>query len=301
MTMKKLLSSIFVIIGLLSISGCSTGPGEPQINKLQSNNKTAKINLNFPSKDPVTEKPFKLNTFELTTLKLQLANKLVSYSNYPAFYTDYYTKRHHRRLIPPAKGIKIKTTQSSYKIIYANGEYNNQYYLAKTIFPVPYKIEQRLITLHYPNEFIFIPCNDAIGGEIKPLDNVENLKQDVERILSKAPNTKLKINRSYTFKGEVNTPYPSESVYANFKRLVGQYQGRFYDKTVNEIEKKNYFNLKIKDHIYPLKITVYPYRNGSKVVFEANINYTLYSDGSSSISKQDIEKAKEDIEKIINN
>jgi hypothetical protein len=48
-----------------------------------------------------------------------------------------------------------------------------------------------------------------------------------------------------------------------------------------------------------VEVTVYPYKNGSKVIYKAYFNYTLTSDGKSTLTKSDIEKAKQKIEQVI--
>ena len=292
--MKKTFIPTGVILGLL-LTGCSTGPGQPQIHTINSQSKEISINLNFPKKDPVTNQPIKIYK---GTLLEEIKDKMYGFSKYHKFRVIRYGP------IDSYAGIEIKRDTNYYNIDYKNGEYNNQWFLTEVKFQIPYEYNNNFIKLTYPNKYTMIPCNDAIGMKIDLLDNPSNLKKDVFNILNNLKNTKLYLSKRYILEGEINTKYPSNAIYANFKRLLGQYTGRYYwaesKAKISPIEKENTFNLKIKNKIYPINIKIYPYRNGSKVIYKAYISYKIYSDGTSTLTKQDIENAKKEIEKVVN-
>ena len=285
-----------IILGLFSITGCSTGPGQPQIYKINTQSKETSIKINFPKKDPVTNQLIKINKNELFN---QIKNKMYNFSKYYEFGVISYGA------IDDYAGIEIKRDTKYYNINYKNGDYNTQWFLTEVKFQIPYKYNNNFIKLIYPNKYTTISCNDAIGMKIDLLNNPSNLKKDVFNILNNLKNTKLYLSKRYILEGEINTKYPSDAIYANFKRLLGQYTGRYYwaesKAKISPIEKENTFNLKIKNKNYPINIKIYPYRNGSKVIYKAYISYKIYSDGTSTLTKQDIENAKKEIERVINN
>ena len=295
--MKKTFIPTGVILGLL-LTGCSTGPGQPQIHTINSQSKEISINLNFPKKDPVTNQPIKI--YKGTLLK-KIKDKMYSFSKYHKFRVIRYGP------IDDYAGIEIKRDTNYYNINYKNGEYykdSNDWFLTEVKFQIPYEYNNNFIKLIYPNKYTIIPCNDAIGMKIDLLDNPSNLKKDVFNILNNLKNTKLYLSKRYILEGEINTKYPSNAIYANFKRLLGQYIGGYYwagsKAKISPIEKENTFNLKIKNEVYPINIKIYPYRNGSKVIYKAYISYKMYSDGTSTLTKQDIENAKKEIERVVN-
>jgi len=286
----------FIITGIsLGILGCSTGPQPPQVKSINPPKKGTTIKLNFPKKDPVTNQTLRIDKNELLS---QIKNKMYNFSKYHRFRIIRYGK------INDYAGIEITRNPNYYNIDYKNGEYNYEWYLTEVKFRIPYKYNSTSIKLEYPTQYTVVHCNDAIGMKIKLLDNPSNLKKDVFNILSNLKNVKLSLSKRYILQGEINTKYPANSIYANFKRLMGQYQGNYYwtdsKEKISSIEKENTFNLKIKNKIYPLNVKVYPYRNGSKVVYKAYISYKIYSDGTSTLTKKDIENAKKEIERVVN-
>ena len=293
-------SKIILISSLLSMSiiGCSEGPQPPQIKSIKPPKKEVVIKLNFPKQDPITDNKLQINKIQLLN---EIKNKMYYYSKYRKYRIVRYGP------VSDVAGIYITYNDANYKIDYIRGEkYRSTGDIDKTevIFKIPYKFSTSDLIFYYPNKYIYIAAKNAIFMDIKPLDNPEKLKQDVFRILNKLPKSKLYISKKYLLKGEINTKYPANSIYANFKRLMGQYTGYYYwtdsKERISSIEKENTFNLKIKDKIYPVNIKVYPYRNGSKVIYKAYISYKIYSDGTSTLTKQDIENAKKEIERVIN-
>ncbi|EDM23815.1 hypothetical protein [Caminibacter mediatlanticus] len=308
--MKKSLTVIAIILGLISLTGCSTGPGQPQIHKIQTQQKEVSLKLNFPKNDPVTKKAFNISKIDKINLKQQIINYMYKKSNYRKYST--FTIKDENLINSPLlkislgkatirKGLQINDENHIFIFKYMNSKNN---FTTFTKFKIPYKFYAKKIIINYPNKYTYIPATDWKGTQIKPLDNPQNLKKDVFRILNNLKNVKLYISKRYILQGEINTNYPANSIYANFKRLMGQYRGNYYwensTEKISPIEKENTFNLKIKNKIYPLNIKVYPYRNGSKVIYKAYISYKVYSDGTSTLTKKDIENAKKEIKRVVN-
>jgi hypothetical protein len=298
--MKKLIIPFLLATGtIINFTGCSTGQGTPEIHQI--NNTTQKqviIKLNFPKTDPVTLKTLSINK---NTLLDELKDKMYNSSYYKIYRVVSYGP------INDLEGITINYNNYNYNIDYINAQdyknNDNRNFKTEVIFKVPYDFTNESISIKYPNKYLYKPANDAVGLEIKPLDKYSALQQDVFNILNDLKNTKFYLSKKYILKGEINTKYPASSIYANFKRLLGEYNGdyEFENKVISSVEKKNYFALGIKKTIYPINIKVYPYRNGSKVVYNAYINYKVYSNGTSTLTKQDIENARKEIKNVINN
>jgi len=298
--MKKTHIFTLGLVGSLFI-GCGIN-SQPQVYKIHNNSlqKKAVVKINFPKTDPITNKKINSNIKDIN-----LKSQMIKYSKWYPFHA----KTHYHDLIDYA-GLKITKKQNYYDLEYKNGFYHfapEGWYMDTVEFKMPYKIEGNKIILDYPKEYKHIPCQGLITlcmGQ-DSLDDFDKLETDINRIFNKLQHTVLSIKKRYLLKGEINTKYPANSIYANFKRLMGQYTNNYYwidsKEKISPIEKRNIFNLKIKNNNYPLYIKVYPYRDGSKVVYKAYISYKINSDGTSTLTKQDIENATKKIKEVVDN
>lgn len=103
---------------------------------------------------------------------------------------------------------------------------------------------------------------------------------------------------------EFDTPYPDNAVYANFERLLGAYSKEkapeYYGDvdSVFEIEKGNIFVIETDEFEHLVQISVFPYRDGSKVTSKFIYNYGLTADGGSTFDQSEIDSALKKIEEI---
>jgi len=203
-------------------------------------------------------------------------------------------------------GKDISYKDNILRIEYINGDKHTSgtENLTKVIFKLPFKITEKsknifLLNIKFPINYDVKPFTDAIGLEIKPLDKLSNLENDAIRLFNvvKKPIT---IKRNLEFKGEINTKYPDKAVYANFKRILGNYSWSDNEK-INDVKKQNTFTLKVNDKLYPLYIEVYPYRDGSKVVYSTTLRYVIDSKGGSTLNAKDVKALHKKIEDIVNN
>ena len=72
------------------------------------------------------------------------------------------------------------------------------------------------------------------------------------------------------------------------------------DASSTDIKKENSFNLSLNNINFPLQVEVYPYREGSKVVYTAPLSYTISSTGEVTLAKDDIDSIAILVNKIIN-
>jgi len=295
--LKKIVSATLIGAVVIGLSGC--GPAAVQVKPMSGlsvSDRTKVLKLNFPKVDPVSGEKLIFNLD-----RYNFSDQIVKLSKYPKFHVT------RRSTIIFYKGLKVNKQQNSYILDYANGELNGRsWYLNSAKFTIFHKIlNDNQISFTLNDKYQYQPCSNAIGVDIDPLDSLQNLENDSKNILSKLETLKVVLNRRYHFTGEINSKYDAISIYANFKRLAGTYNWHSYygnnDKEkLSEVKKENTFNLKVNGKYIPLHVEVYPYRNGSKVQYEAYIPYTISSNGKSSLSSVDIENFKAEIAKIVN-
>ncbi len=170
------------------------------------------------------------------------------------------------------------------------------------VFDKTYKLNETknniVLTLTNPKNVNFskdIFYTNLIGSK---LCMFEGSTKDAIKAINYLPN-KIMLGRSIGFKGEVNSKYSMKSVYANLKRKLKPVSKRYESITPDKM--KNKFYLDLDGYTYPTYFTVYPYRNGSKVVYSANLTYSIDSNGNTTLTKEDIKKLHKKIKNIINN
>ena len=295
--MQRLLSAFTILVVTLFFIGCGASVGQPQVRTLPQIKQNKKIvKFNFPEYDCVTGEKLDIDLSDF-----DLSNRIEKFSEYRKL-----RKYRELRGLYTIRGMHAYrfSNKNLYKIYYKNGELythdsgSSKKYLTEVIFEIPYKINKTTLEFSYPTSYIYIQATNPLGTDYQPLDRIDNLQKDIDQIFNKLSSIKLTVKKVYTLQGEINTKFPSESIYANFKRILGNW--KIKTVTTNDIKKENTFALPVGKNKYPLKIEVYPYRNGSKVIYSVAIQYTISSNNTCSLSKEDVEKAKKFIEKIIN-
>ncbi|MDR2152325.1 MAG: hypothetical protein LBO72_05860 [Helicobacteraceae bacterium] len=128
------------------------------------------------------------------------------------------------------------------------------------------------------------------------------LEADAKRVVSKLnslPVLKQTVERTCSFSGDINSQYKDSEIYGNFKRLLGDWSGSEYQ---TDAKKTSIFRLFIGAQAIPLFVEVYPYRNGSKVIYSSgSFKYTVDSTGKvAGVTPADVERAIAQIKKVIN-
>jgi len=138
--------------------------------------------------------------------------------------------------------------------------------------------------------------------------SIPKAEKDVKelRALLASLNPTIHFAKVKPIKGEINVKYSDESVYANFTRMMGSYSFSNEEEAKGyDITKDHVFALKHKDKLIPLKMTVYPYREGSKVVYEFEYRYSMTVSGKtgssiSSYSQSELDALMAEVSRVAN-
>lgn len=284
-----------------------TGCGEPIPPKQMNIKKIDNINVEYKFIDNINSTPISEQR-----IKTALISHLASNSKYINKTIN------HRIATEPTYGKVINYNNNVITINYLNGNQNCgrdcksiHGQVTQAIFKINTKIESKskntfLLSATFPKQYTIKPDSSVFGSEFKPLDKPNKLEADAKKMFNSLKLKPLLIKRSIKFKGEINTKYQDKAIYANFKRILGEFiNWRYWNRTNNEIitesKKQNSFDLKINNKSYPLDVEVYPYRDGSKVIYSTTLKYTVDSNGNSTLTKKDIDALHNKIAKIINN
>lgn len=111
---------------------------------------------------------------------------------------------------------------------------------------------------------------------------------------------KIAINRTKYVRGEINTPYPSDSVFANYARHLKPAEISIEKIKSYDIEKAKYFYIPEGTHTIESAISVFPYRSGSKVVYGIQYPYTLLGDGTTTYRALGVATIEKNLKAIAN-
>lgn len=280
--LKKIVSSILVSVVVIGFSGCEAP--KPAITQLRS---VKPIEITLPDNDPVSGKKLQISNLNITT-QIQALSSYIEYHSYDCpSYCSY-------------KGLLVTKHNSLIKLdytvetTYSSGE---RRIMAQnhTVFDMPFSIKDNTLTFNFPSTSKKESVS-SLGITPSPLDSDNELQNDMKQIFKKL-NT-LYISKSFKLEGEINSKYPAQSIYANFKRMVGNYTYSNNEK-ITESKKQNTFNINVNGKNLPLYIEVFPYREGSKVKYLTTLTYKITQHGSD-LTKQDIENIRTEIAKIVN-
>ena len=138
--------------------------------------------------------------------------------------------------------------------------------------------------------------SNKVGDRDRQLITQDQAVADLRKICS---SLNVRLQRSKLEQGELNTNFPSDSVYANFSRSLSAVNARDTVK-FTDIEKFKVFWLKVGEQRTQLAVSVYPYRNGSKVMYRFDYPYAISGDGKHTYSADEIKALHKQINKIAN-
>lgn len=134
---------------------------------------------------------------------------------------------------------------------------------------------------------------------VEQTELIDDVMANLTLAINKLQNQK--VERFLNIKGEINTNFNDASTFANFERILGFYSWNGNQPGNIDLIKEKYFNFKLANNaVVPLHVKVYPYKNGSKVVYDMPIEYKIAMDGSIDIPTKDFDQIKQEIVKVAN-
>lgn len=123
------------------------------------------------------------------------------------------------------------------------------------------------------------------------LDKDGEVVSDINGIVDKAG---FVTNFRKTKSGEINTPYSTKSIYANFARSMSSSAGKMVkqDGSVSNIFTSMRFP---EASVY---VAIYPYRNGSKIEYQIAYDYEYSSSTKSNFKQGVISSLQSEVEKV---
>lgn len=151
------------------------------------------------------------------------------------------------------------------------------------------------------NQVIFTPpstLRSNLSTRCQPFVKSSEIQADGEKVFSSIPDLfkNLEIYPQVWINGEVNSRYPKESIIANFDRTLEKKYSQ------EDTKNKEYYVLELDNGKLSanVRIEVAPYRNGTKLVYEAKLKYRLHMTDGPSFSPEKAEEIKRKIADIVN-
>jgi len=281
---KKIVTGALISVAMVGLSGCGGADPKPIITQLKP---MKPVVITLSEKDPVSTEKLQISNLNIIS-QIQGFSRFKEYRRYkcPSYckYAGLLIEKHNNQLIFDY------TRETTYG--------NSERRIMKqnhTVFNMPYSIDKNTLTFNFPTtskkELI-----SSLGLTGNPIGSDSAIQNDIKQIYSKL--STLHFSKSFKLQGEINSKYSAQSIYANFKRMVGNYSYKNTEK-ITESKKQNTFNLNVNGKNLPLYVEVFPYREGSKVKYSTVLPYQITHNGSS-LTKQDIENIKTQIAKIVN-
>lgn len=214
-----------------------------------------------------------------------------------------------------AKGLVVDVEPDELVVTYFNGTYNRSTQRlsgAPVVARYAYRVEETndaiTITIVPPSTLEVKKglIGQTLGSiaalapytsmlEPQPLLQGEALDKDLLNITNNLSATLL-----HPVGGELNVSYRDDAVYANFQRVMGPYRGELMNNDKDAITKENVFALQNGNATYPLKVSVYPYRSGSKVTYKFYVPFKLMGDRSNDLRTHNLRGLKTKIASVAN-
>jgi hypothetical protein len=234
------------------------------------------IQLNAPQPSPVTLK-FRSSDpahklIDEGWLLQRLVEALQARSHWPL--------RSDNQPIADLSGLRTRLDQPQSRIVfqYVHVDHNQESVeWGQTLtLPVAYEIERAnddiTVRLLPPEQAEFATRkNPALIFSTPKLWPAEKVFADFAAIMEVAQSLKLRSEIHIT--GEENSTFKPDSCLANFERLLGR-------DAHGAVSADRVFSYRAGKMIVPLKIAALPYRDGTKVLYEASLPFELGADGT---------------------
>lgn len=218
-----------------------------------------------------------------------LVNQMVNHSLHPK-------SRKQSGKVFILKGIDAYLSPGQIMLTYFNGSQHTDtgiIYGTKINVPFTYQFSSdenlKYLTLIPPKHYDVIPGRNIL---MLPFDRLLSNKQVFEDIQRIYRDTNSNLLLMSTVTGELNSPYPIDSIKTNFERMLGHTS---YNRLTN------IFKLPFRNSFIPLSIRFYPYQNGSKISYSFDYPYQENSDATNTFNAQEVAYLKSVINNVVNN
>ena len=283
---SKVIASAMIVAVAIGFNGC-LGSKPIITNTVNQLDKVNAVTIAFPRIDPVTME--KLQVKDGVNLSKEL-QKLSTHKKYKRLGCNKYG-------VCVYKGVQVNKNNNIYTLTYVSQSFYRRSVHTKsnTLFDISVKQKDNEIMFSFPL-VSKTEKKTSSGSYSEPLASPKQLENDMKQIFSKL--NIISFSKTYELNEEINSKYPAQSIYANFKRILGNYRYRNNEK-ISESKKENTFNLKVNGKSLPLYVEVFPYREGSKVKYSTKLPYKI-SQGGSTLTKKDIEYINAQVINIVN-
>ena len=147
------------------------------------------------------------------------------------------------------------------------------------------------------NDSVKVQSNDkVIWNNYRPLASYKSITNDFKNLIETFSFT---LTMKSSRKGEFNVKYKDDEVYGNFDRHLERARGSQGSK--DEVRKVVKYRVKgERDTDNLVNISIYPYRGGSKIVYEIFVNHTVYPNKKVQATDKILDDIAVQIEKIAN-
>ena len=109
----------------------------------------------------------------------------------------------------------------------------------------------------------------------------------------------LELKMTTEVKGELESKYPVDSVLGNFERRYPSFSAERTSPRTMEVKKERVVTMTLANQRLPLRVTGYPFREGTKVSYAVNVPFSIIADGSSKDFEL-VEKVRTEIAAVVN-
>lgn len=200
-------------------------------------------------------------------------------------------------------GLRTSVDQTRIVLQYVHIERHERYgfeYGQTLTVPVRYQLERgdefTSMRLTTPNKVELVTRKQFLFPP-KRLAPSDELIGDLQSILNSA--TSIKVKLTSLVKGELSAPFKPEAILGNFERIMGRHTYGYSEQHIYDPKRDNVFAYRAGQNRIPVKVAAFPYRDGTKIVYEAQLPFEIRADGST-IGYDLPKQLKDDLEKVIN-
>ncbi|MGE3300425.1 MAG: hypothetical protein AB7I39_08290, partial [Arcobacter sp.] len=190
---------------------------------------------------------------------------------------------------------------------------NHDVYRSVAKFQIPFKYESKgsgkfHVQASFPETFYNHIAGRFGFNNFQSAASVEHMKEEAKKSFTNLEN--IQIKRVLKVDAEVNSKFDNKSIEANFQRKLLDFDNAkirnanfIYQMEQKEFEylaRINPYVIEYKNELFPITYKIYPYQNGTKVVYTLYVSYKLNSDGTATLTDKDIDLLKQKIENLVN-